>query len=317
MISRQRHGAGGDTFIEVSLRKLRTVRKRQHGGFTLIELLVVIAIIALLMSILVPSLGRARGAARQAVCQTNLRNMAQCIHMHKSQYDKDHVSPYGWESAVGMHISSEALLCPDDPNPHAGISGAVVEVVNKGYDMPLAEGPMTRRKDIDEDTYELWFEDMRPGGGDMDYNDLVLRVHKTDDDRNEVTVVEKNAGYKYNLIGVGGEVLIHRLGDNIGKTVLLPSGDSSFGMNCQAEWFTDSTRAEVIHMLDYEKSVVEVFGLETTDDWETWNLGGGRYEFARHFNRVNVLWRDCSVQVSDPESIHPDLGSQIERFWVP
>jgi len=51
-------------------------------AFTLVELLVVIAIIALLMSILMPALGRVRKQAKAVICQSNLKQWALCFSMY-------------------------------------------------------------------------------------------------------------------------------------------------------------------------------------------------------------------------------------------
>jgi prepilin-type N-terminal cleavage/methylation domain-containing protein len=56
-------------------------------GFTLIELLVVIAIIALLLSILMPSLNKVKQVARDVVCRSNLKQWSLIWTMYTSDYD--------------------------------------------------------------------------------------------------------------------------------------------------------------------------------------------------------------------------------------
>ncbi len=58
-----------------------------RGGFTLVELLVVIAIIALLMSILMPALGRTRRQAQAVLCQSHLHAWGLAFQMFTDDHD--------------------------------------------------------------------------------------------------------------------------------------------------------------------------------------------------------------------------------------
>jgi prepilin-type N-terminal cleavage/methylation domain-containing protein len=73
------------------------------GGFTLVELLVVIGIIAVLVGILLPTLGKAREAAKRTQCLSNLKQLYTLLNMYANQY-KGQV-PLGCAASGGASVA--------------------------------------------------------------------------------------------------------------------------------------------------------------------------------------------------------------------
>ncbi len=98
----------------------RTIAKRRRSkGFTLIELLVVIAIIALLVSILVPSLKDAKKLAQSAVCASNLHHIHVAIALYANEYDRYPGARFGY-SNVGFGAGTVTMTLPGQISPAYG-----------------------------------------------------------------------------------------------------------------------------------------------------------------------------------------------------
>lgn len=113
---------------------------RHLSGFSLIELLVVISIIAVLVSMLLPSLKGARDMARQVQCMSQQRQLAQQHHNYAANY-KDYLAPM-----LGYNVDPAYT-----PNPYAflgnGYNSSWTSLATPGFrihNMQLLEQDLSR-----------------------------------------------------------------------------------------------------------------------------------------------------------------------------
>ena len=116
--------------------ELHSVGKRGPRGFTLIELLAVIAVISLLLTILTPVLRRAKRAAQEAVCASNMAQLATTIVTYANNYD-------GWFPFVCHRTLPKPTR--DPPTPPWGRAGMRARIYADWRDLLRDEYGVTGR----------------------------------------------------------------------------------------------------------------------------------------------------------------------------
>lgn len=215
-------------------------RSSIRQGFTLVELLVVVSILTLLISLLLPALTRARKAAQQTQCASNLRQLQlaalQYAHDHQGVILPTYVWPgIFWMAPGGNHFgvnkylgvkqgSSQVGICPVSPlDVHASNIPTKYGINNRispqaiGHPTPGVAGPVVRLSQIRRASQVIAFIDAGLDSGTK------ARYH----------VDRYNwAGYWHpngtaNFVAVDGHVGAVQLGDSSGPPVTYSDYDKA------------------------------------------------------------------------------------------
>jgi prepilin-type N-terminal cleavage/methylation domain-containing protein/prepilin-type processing-associated H-X9-DG protein len=130
-------GFPGPVHDKGAMMRSKPMLRQQMEAFTLIEVLVVVAIMALLLSILLPSLKNARNLAKATVCGTQMNELFKATLMYSHSYD-DRLPYFGWydstvtgrewwatQLAKIINNQYDLYRCPSDDRP------AQMDVVKK------------------------------------------------------------------------------------------------------------------------------------------------------------------------------------------
>ena len=256
---------------------------RKLRAFTLVELLVVISIIALLMSILMPSLSRAKEQARKIICQNNLKAITLGDQMYAQDSDDWHVPAFYNDLA---HDPPEALWFQ---NPLFSKIMTLKGRFNKEDELAYEEKSMTLPKDFKCPTDKRTLDN---GGLHLQAGQIIQGV-----------------SYAMNMMGIrptGGWApgIVYAL-----KTLQVkrPSNKIFF---MDGQWF-------VVYREGAEyKRVWDIYG----DRMGAWEWDAASY---RHREGANIAFYDGHVEYWPKEEVCPYRDNLFDQFqarneiWMP
>ena len=244
----------------LTLTDLSAVRECESTGFTLIELLVVISIISLLVSILLPSLNRAKDQAKLVVCLSNQRN----VYLGAVLYAEEHGTwlPPVYRGAATYSQPLKFLLSVADvatgrPAGSSTGAGMLVELDYTGE--KLFDCPDTKYVDFDPGSvhhdangkmrigeYVWYVSTLYHGLGDVRYNAPKLADEYAGDPLaadycfrldHPVHSGYKPHGLRMNIVFVDGQVIT--VIDSQEELYNLGAGSPNYGQNYLFQWLRD------------------------------------------------------------------------------
>ena len=221
------------------------MRKR---AFTLVELLVVVGIIALLVSMLMPSLSSAKSMARSARCMHNLHQISQAFRAASSapgvtNSGRSYPHPNAWPGIPRNVVPDEHIYqCPEEKTVYYTLNEYYLHTnLNGGTDIPFAESResgLCRLIEEDAGSYLYGFDDGVYPDLWTGSIDIFIRVSKG------VPQVGTNETNSYQGAS-SGKLSMYRAGTVVdgwedfrhvskGLSFTMATGNSSYGYNVEA-----------------------------------------------------------------------------------
>jgi len=329
-------------------------------------LLVVVAIIALLVTLMFPSLGNMFGVARSVKCTHNLNKIGQGIRLAENQEDRDELQALSWQSILAKYMGGNKLgmICPEyahqletsgaseeeeeDPMPLEELAMFRVQKGSTVFWEDMGRGPMVVK--LSDDNYHRarnhanqylgnsssannfprgQFEDgsedksrvhwlcLEDHGGDWDFKDVMVKVTLTATGY----ILEPESGFTGHKNSIWDKLTNEKITDVKSNTVRgslepIPISTtgviSSYGMNTAAPYIFDSPGGIVV--LDYHWVMAD-----PQDSWSDYRspVNSSIPTFARHNERINVLFGDGSTKMMNPYSIDPINSHARKSYWTP